>query len=145
MFKRVLMGLLILGTVQAGAQVERINGTGVLPPDLPFSEAVKVGNTLYLSGQIGVVNGTFELAKGGIEAETHQVMRNMRTVLATQGLSLSDLVKCTVMLADIAEWPKFNSIYATYFKQGFPARSAFGADGLAGGARVEVECIAAYE
>jgi enamine deaminase RidA (YjgF/YER057c/UK114 family) len=79
---------------------------------------------------------------GGLEAETRQTFENLRTVLKAHGMSLRDVVRVQVMLADIAEWPRFNDIYREYFSEPFPARSAFGASGLALGARVEVEAFA---
>ena len=127
----------------AAPPAEHLNSGSVLPTDLPFSEAVLVDDTLYLSGQIGVVPGTLELVPGGIEAESRQTLENIRTVLETHGFTLADVVKCTVMLADIGEWGTFNQVYAGFFEAGrYPARSALGANGLALGARVEVECIA---
>lgn len=96
---------------------------------------------LFLAGQIGTDSGG-RLVAGGIEAETRQAMNNIRDVLARVGSSLERVVKCTVMLADMNEWPKMNQIYATYFPHNFPARSSFGATGLALDARVEIECIA---
>lgn len=110
--------------------------------DLPFSEAVRVGNTLYLSGQVGLDSSTGKLAPGGIKGETKQTLENIKRVLEKHGAGMSNVVKCTVMLADIAEWGTFNEIYVTYFKPPMPARSAFGASGLAINSRVEVECIA---
>lgn len=124
------------------ADVEFLNSGKVVPATLPFSEAVRVGNTLYLSGQVGLAPGTLTLVPGGIQAESRQTMDNIKATLEVHGYSLRDLVKCTVMLADIAEWADFNEIYKTYFAGRFPARSALGANGLAFGARVEVECIA---
>ena len=121
---------------------EFLNSNTILPPGFPFSEAVKVGDTLYLSGQVGVIPGTLELKPGGIAAETRQTMDNIRQTLKVHGYEMKDLVKCTVMLADIAEWEKFNEVYITYFTGPYPARSAFGSSGLALDARVEVECIA---
>ena len=128
---------------EAGDSVEFLNSGKVLPTDLPFSEAVRVGDTLYLSGQLGVVPGSLELVEGGIEQEAQQTMENIKTVLETHGYSLQDIVKCTVMLADTSEWGTFNEVYKTFFTDHFPSRSAFGTSGLAIGARVEVECIAA--
>jgi len=109
---------------------------------LPFSEAVRSNGMLYLSGQIGVLPGTTSLAPGGIQGETKQLMENIRAALERHGSSLAKVVKCTVMIDDIADWPAFNEIYVTYFPGPKPARSAFGADGLAFGAKVEVECLA---
>jgi 2-iminobutanoate/2-iminopropanoate deaminase len=125
------------------ANVEFLNSGKVLPTGLPFSEAVRVGDVIYLSGQVGVVPGTLKIVPGGIREESRQAMENIRATLEAHGLAMSDLVKCTVMLADISEWATFNDVYKTYFTSRFPARSAFGANGLALGARVEVECIAA--
>ncbi len=123
--------------------IEFLNSGKVTPTTLPVSEAVRVGDTLYLSGQIGIKPGTFELVAGGIEGEARQTLENIRTTLDTHGYALRDVVKCTVMLADIAEWATFNTVYRNFFSPPYPARSALGANGLALGARVEVECIAA--
>lgn len=109
---------------------------------LPFSEAVRAGDLLFLSGQIGTLPGKLELAPGGIAPEAKQTMDNIVAALARHGATVDDLVKCTVFLADMADWPAFNAVYRTYFPNHFPARSALGANGLAIGARVEVECIA---
>jgi 2-iminobutanoate/2-iminopropanoate deaminase len=127
----------------ADDDVEFINSGKVLPTTLPFSEAVRVGKTLYLSGQIGIVPGTMKVVPGGIREEARQTLENIRTSVEASGFAMSDLVKCTVMLADIAEWGAFNEVYKTFFQGRYPARSAFGANGLALGAKVEVECIAA--
>ena len=108
---------------------------------LPFSEAVQVGHTLYLSGQLGT-DESLTLVPGGIAAETRQALENIRAVLARHGASLADVVKCTVMMANMAEWPAMNEVYRTFFSTRLPARSAFGATGLALGARIEIECIA---
>ncbi len=126
-----------------GPSVEFHNGSGVLPPNLPFSEAVRVGDLVFLSGQIGIAPGGMKLVQGGLAAEAKQTMDNIRKVLTSNGYAMADLVKCTVMLADMADWPAFNEIYKSYFQGRYPARSAFATNGLALGARVEVECIAA--
>ena len=109
---------------------------------LPFSEAVRVGNTIYLAGQIGVAPGDSKLIPGGLVPETEQTLKNIDTVLKHFSLTFKDIVKCQVMLADIKEWPAFNIVYKKYFSAPYPARSAFASSGLALGARVEVECIA---
>ena len=121
---------------------EYLDSGEVFPPGIPLSEAVRVGDTLYLSGQVGIVHGTMNLAPGGLEGETRQTMENIKTSLEAHGYSMNDLVKCLVMLADVSQWATFNDIYKTYFDEPYPARSAFGANGLAIGAQVEVECIA---
>ncbi|HXE57944.1 MAG TPA: RidA family protein [Gemmatimonadales bacterium] len=113
------------------------------PPTRPFSPAVRVGHLLFLSGQIGTrADAGGGLVPGGIEAETRQTLENIRDVLERSGSSLDRVVKCTVMLADMAEWERMNAVYATFFPRHKPARSALGASGLALGARVEIECIA---
>ena len=112
-------------------------------PDFPFSEAVGYGGVLYLSGDVGT-DRSGKLVDGGIGPESRQTMENIKATLGRHGLGMDDIIKCTVFLADISEWPMFNEVYAVYFKQGrYPARSALAASGLALGARVEVECIAA--
>ena len=113
------------------------------PPTRPFSPAVRVGNMLYLSGQIGIASSTASaVVPGGIEAETRQTLENIKDVLEKTGSSMERVVKCTVMLADMREWDRMNVVYASYFPKNKPARSALGASGLALGARVEIECWA---
>ena len=108
---------------------------------LPFSAAVRVGRMLYLSGQIGI-DGSGKLVAGGISAETRQTMENIKATLEQYGSSLDHVIKATVMLADMSEWSEMNKVYVTYFGRHLPARSALGANGLALGARVEIECVA---
>ena len=127
-------------TRAAGPHYFPMTGTGGAP--LPFSEAVQLGDTLYVSGQIGNLPGTLTLAPGGIGPETRRVLENIQAILERHGSSLSAVIKCTVFLADIAEWSAFNQIYREYFATNLPARSALAASGLAFGARIEVECIA---
>lgn len=112
-------------------------------PDYPFAEAVRAGETLYLSGNVGA-DDEGKLVAGGIGPETRRTMENVKATLARFGLTYGDVVKCTVFLADIANWQAFNEIYAGYFGDHFPARSALGANGLALGAQVELECIAVF-
>jgi len=140
-----LMFIALVGTVNGAdrKRIEFLNSGRVLPASLPFSEAVRVDDTLYLSGQVGVKPGTMQLVPGGMTAQARQTMENIRTSLAVHGYSMNDLIRCTVMLADMSDWNAFNDIYRTYFKDHYPARSAFGAHGLALNARVEVECVAA--
>jgi 2-iminobutanoate/2-iminopropanoate deaminase len=108
---------------------------------LPFSEAVRVGSLLYLSGAMGI-DATGKLVPGGIEAETRQAMENIRAVLERHGSSMDRVIKCTAMLADMADWPAMNRVYVEYFPTNLPARSAFGASGLAFGGRIEIEALA---
>ncbi len=151
--KRLFLITLLLTIAIPGAlaqrvdspNVEHLNGAGILPTEspLPFSDAVRVGDMVFLSGMIGVVPGTLELVSGGTAAEARQALENIEVVLQAHGLTRRDVVKCTVMMEDIAEWGAFNAIYASFFTAPYPARSAFGTDGLALGARLEVECVAA--
>ena len=150
----VLAATVVAGTFVAGplaqgadssaakkaADVEYYGGGGAQP----FSPAVRVGNMLYLSGQIGNLPGakTITLAPGGIAGEARQAMENIRAVLEQHGSSLENVIKCTVFLADIKDWPAFNEVYRAFFKSHYSARSALAASGLAYNARTEVECIA---
>jgi len=110
---------------------------------LPFSDAVHVGEILYLSGQMGIKPGTMTIVPGGIEPETRQMMENIARVLEHCERGFDDVFKCTVMLADMSQWAAFNKIYLTYFKPDrLPTRSAFGVSGLALGGAVEMECWA---
>ncbi len=111
-----------------------------------FSTAIRNGDLLFLSGQIGTKPGVSppEVVDGGVEAETGQAFENIRTVLSADGLTLDNVIKCTVFLADIADYAAMNSVYVTFFPDTPPARSAMAGSGLALGARVEIECIAAY-
>ena len=108
---------------------------------LPFSAAVRVGNVLYVSGQMGT-DSSLKIVSGGIEAETRQTLLNMKNILERHGSSLDRVVKCTVMMADMSEWPAMNAVYVQHFTKHLPARSAFGAAALALGGRIEIECIA---
>lgn len=124
--------LLLSGTVLANEQ-----------SNLPFSKVVRVGDMLYLSGELGALPGTMQLVPGGIGPETKQTMESIKATLEANGSDMDHVVRCLVMMADISEWGQMNEVYRTYFKPGhFPARSAMGASGLALGARVEIECTA---
>ncbi|TPQ44100.1 RidA family protein [Cupriavidus pinatubonensis] len=122
--------------------MEFLNSGKVLPAGLPFSEAVRIGNVVYLSGQMGIVPGSTRLVPGGIREEAKQALMNIRTTLEAHGLTMRDVAKCTIMLADISEWQVFNEVYKGFFEPPYPVRSALGANGLALGARVEIECLA---
>lgn len=138
-----LLFLLSVAFLNAAMADEESNGEGSSPVvNLPFSDAVRAGDLLFLSGNIGVVPGTLELAPGGIRGETRQTMENIKATLEKYGSSLGEVVKCTVFLADISDWSAMNEVYIEYFPVKPPARSALGANGLALGARTEIECIA---
>lgn len=137
-----LVALLAAASAVAADKPQFLNSPRALELDRPFSEAVRAGDFLFLSGQIGDVPETGKLAEGGLEAEARQTLTNVKRVLEANGATMSDVVKCTVFLADIAEWPAFNTVYRRFFQKPFPARSALAASGLAMNARVELECIA---
>ncbi len=152
--KKAILGFLFFGALSITAchqasheheakssDVEYLLMPGMDGRDLPFSSAVRVNNTLYLSGNLGLLPGTRDLAPGGIQGETRQTLENIEAVAEQFGSSMDKIVKCTVFLADIAEWGAMNEVYRTYFKNP-PARSAMGASGLALNGRVEIECIA---
>ena len=123
---------------QAAAPAEYFPST---LPNAPFSAAVRVGDIVYLSGQIGI--GADGKLSPEFAAQAQQTMSNVEGALKQAGLSFDDVFKCTVMLSDMSHWEEFNKIYVGYFKAGrLPARSAVGANGLARGALVELECLA---
>ena len=123
------------------APVEHVGRPALNGRALPFSDAVRVGDVLYLSGQLGV--GADGKLPDGIEAQTKQALDNIGAILKRAGLGYQDVFHCTSMLSDMANWPAMNTVYVTYFPEGKrPARSAFGANGLALGGLVELECQA---
>ena len=119
--------------------VEYFSAAGPGGRVLPFSDAVRVGNLLFLSGKLGTTADG--LAPGGIAGETRQALENIKASLERHGSSMDRVVKCTVFLADMAEWGQMNEVYVTFFGDNLPARSALGTSGLALGGRVEIECI----
>jgi len=142
--RRLLTGLIAFAiaahSAPAAAQVEFRKGPG--PALGPFTEAVRVGDLLFLSGTIGT-DSSGKLVAGGIGPETKQTLENIKAALVRNGLDLDRVVKCTAFLADIAEWPAMNVVYTTFFPNSKPARTAAGGMQLVRQARVEIECIAA--
>lgn len=137
-----LLAMLFLAPPPAHAQVGP--APAAMPATRPFSPAVRAGHLLFLSGQIGQVPSGMDRHGDGFDAAVRSAMDAIGAILKDHGLGFGDVVKCTVMLDDMADWPRFNAAYLPYFKdKRLPARSAFGVDGLALGAPVEVECIAA--
>lgn len=141
--RELLLGCALLLAVgsTAVAQEKEIVQVSRSVTGLPFSPVVRVGDLLFLSGQVGTVTGR-ELAKGGIGPETRQTLENIKRTLQEAGSSMDRVVKCTVFLVDIADYQAMNEVYATYFTKDPPARSTVAGSGLAIGARVEIECIA---
>jgi reactive intermediate/imine deaminase len=138
------LGLLALPLSGAAAQrppVEHFGAPQLGGQPLPFSSAVRAGDILYLSGQIGI--GADGRLPEGIESQTRQAMENIGAILRQAGRGWNDVIHCTAMLDNMTDWPAFNRVYVTYFTPGrLPARSAFGTDGLALGALIELECQA---
>jgi len=137
------LSLIFAASATLAAPIERYTDPAMAEANLPFSQAVRAGDMLYLSGQIGNIPGTLDLAPGGMEGQARQTMDNIKTVLEANGASFAHVTKCLVMLSDMSQWADFNKVYVTYFEKGrFPARSAFGANGLALDGALEVECEA---
>ncbi len=136
------LAILSCVTPSAKTEIEHYQSEEMAALGLPFSDAVRVDNMLYLSGVVGNLPGKMELVEGGLEAEAKQIMENIKKVLEANGSSLENAIKFSVFIDDISLWGDFNKVYVEYFPGKKPARSAFGAEGLALGAAVEVECIA---
>ena len=141
----IATGVLVIAPAPAAAPprpaVEHLGRPNLNGQALPFSDAVRVGDTLYLSGQLGI--GPDGKLPDGIAAQTKQALDNVGAILKRAGLGYTDVFHCTAMLKDMADWPAMNAVYVTYFPEGKrPARSAFGASGLALGGLIELECQA---
>lgn len=107
----------------------------------PYSQAIEANGMVFLSGQLPINPQTGEMPEG-IEAQTRQSLTNARAILAEAGLTMNDVVKTTVLLADIADFAAMNAVYSEFFSEPFPARSAFAVRDVPKGAMVEIECIA---
>lgn len=140
--RRVLPLVLVLFSAACAAKTSEVQFLARPGSPGPFSEAVRVDDIVFLSGMLGT-DSTGRLVPGGIGPETRQTLENIKAALARNGLTMSNVVKCTVMLADIAEWGAMNQVYTTFFPESKPARSAMGVSGLVRNARLEIECIAA--
>jgi enamine deaminase RidA (YjgF/YER057c/UK114 family) len=126
---------------QTPAATEQVGSPALNGQPLPFSDAIRVGDVLYLSGQIGI--GPDGKLPAGIEAQTRQALNNIGAILTREGVGYGNIFHCTAMLADMKLWPAFNKTYLEIFNEPpLPTRSAFGANGLALGALVEIECQA---
>ena len=141
----IATGVLIMTSAAADAQtrpgMEHLGRPNLNGKPLPFSDAVRVGDVLYLSGQLGI--GSDGKLPDGIDAQTKLALDNVGAILKRAGLGYQDVFHCTAMLADMKDWPAMNKVYVTYFPEGKrPARSAFGTSGLALGALIELECQA---
>ena len=108
----------------------------------PYSQAIEANGTIYVSGQLPINPATGEFAQGGIKAEARQSLTNIKNILAAEGLDMSNVVKVTVLLADISYFAEVNEVYAEFFAQPYPARSAFAVAALPKGANIEIDEIA---
>ena len=111
----------------------------------PYSQAIQVGNLVYTSGQIPIDPATGAFVEGGIKDQTRQALSNVRAILEEAGLTLANVIKTTVFLADMADFADMNAIYAEFFSEPYPARSAIAAKSLPKGALVEIEVVATIE
>ena len=141
----LVIPLLFLISCQSRQKVEYLQSKKFTAQNEPFSEAVRVGNMLYLSGQVGNKPGEMNVVPGGIGPETRQTMENIKEVLERFGSSMDQVVKCLCMLEDINEWAEMSGEYVKFFPNHKPARSAFAGTGLAIGAKVEIECMATID
>ena len=116
--------------------------TGVLGPEIPVSNAVKVGDLVFVGGSIGNVHGEFELVEGGVAAETEQALQHMRAALEAAGSSIDRVAKCNIYLVDMAEFGEFNEVYGKFFGSHRPTRATVAVKELGLGGRVEIECVA---
>ena len=123
---------------------EIINAEKAPAPIGPYSQAVKVNGTLYVSGQIPIDQPNGTMVEGTIEEETHQVMKNLGYILDEAGLAFSDVVKCSIFVSDMNNFSKINEVYGTYFTTNPPARETVEVSGLPKGVNVEISCIATH-
>lgn len=144
MTSRFIIGLAaaLVGCGALAADLEFHPMTSDPDGKLPFSEAVRAGDLLFLSGMLGIRPGTPGLVPGGIQPETRQALENIRAAVERHGAAMDRVAKCTVFLADVAEWAAMNEVYVEFFPAGKPARTALGVGGLPLGGRVEIECVA---
>jgi len=126
------------------AAMEKIVVRSPLAPEPigPYSQAIRTGNMLFVSGQIGIDQSTGQVVAGGVEAEAEQVMKNIGFILKQAGTDFSRIVKCTIFLRTMSDFPKVNTIYAGYFNEAPPARETVAVSGLPKDVQVEISCIA---
>jgi len=130
--------------IQKRAMTKQIISTSDAPAAIgTYSQAVRVGNTIWVSGQIPLDPATKELVSGGMEAEIRRVFDNLKAIVAAAGATFDNVVKANVYLTDLAHFALVNKIMAEYFREPYPARAAVGVASLPRGAQVEVECIVA--
>ena len=123
---------------------EIINSSNAPAPIGPYSQAVKAGNTLYVSGQIPIDQANDVLVQGSIEEETEQVMKNLGFILEEAGLSFKDVLKCSIFVSSMDNFARINAVYGKYFEENPPARETVEVSGLPKGVNVEISCIATF-
>jgi len=138
-----LIAVILFSAEATAASIEVLGADATKRLNLPFSEAVAVGDLLFVSGQIGTKPGELKLVEGGVQPETRQAMANIIAILEKYGSGVDKIAKCTIFLGDMSEWGEMNVAYIEALGDHRPARSALGASGLALGGSVEIECIAA--
>lgn len=138
---RLLVALLLFGTA-ASAQKKVIESVLAPAPIGPYSQAIEVNGTVYVSGQIGLIPGVGRLSPGGVDAEVPRIMENIRAILKEAGLDYQDIVSTTIYVKNMADFPKINKLYEIYFVNPFPARSTVGVADLPAGANVEIAVVA---
>lgn len=123
--------------------MKKVIATAAAPSAIgPYSQAIQVGNLLYTSGQIPIDPATGQIVEGGIEAQTRQSLLNVQAILKEAGVTMGSVVKTTVFMADMNDFPAMNAVYAEFFTQPFPARSAVAVKNLPKGALIEIEVVA---
>lgn len=143
MNKLLLTGLLALSALLSFAQKKEIVRTDKAPvPIAPYSQGVKANGMLYVAGQIGLNPESRKLVEGGIEAETIQIMENIKAIVEAAGAKLEDIVNTTIYMKDINNFAKVNELYGKYFTGNFPARTTIGVANLPGGANIEIAVVA---
>lgn len=145
-FRYVLLVVLIMGTgfstnAQESTELIFHKSHEVKKQQAPFSDVVQAGNLFFLAGQIGMDHSTRTMVEGGIQGETEQVIKNIGEVLAQHGMTLDNVVKCTVILSTMEDFGAFNEVYSKHFTKK-PARTTFAASGLARNAKIEIEAVA---
>ena len=141
---RLAPGLAVGRGAKARAAATAVRTDQAPEPLGPYSQAIRSGDTLWVSGCIGLIPGTKAFAEGGVVGEAEQVMKNMGAVLEAGGATFDDVVKTTVLVADMADFAKVNSVYEKFFSKSKPARSCFAVKELPLGALVEIECVASF-
>lgn len=137
-----LVFVLFVSTLTVVAQKKIIKTDQAPAPIGPYSQAVEANGLVFVAGQLGLNPQTRQLVSGGVEAETTQIMENIKAILLAGNLSMSDIVNTTIYLKDLANFPKVNEIYGSYFTGNFPARTTVGSNNLPAGASIEIAVVA---